>query len=1061
MSVAFMRRIGRCVGLALALAGVVSASAVAQSVGGSISPGSGESGVATTVVVTSSIPDAQVIGSSVNLQAVDSVGRATLVGSLRDDGREGDAVAGDRIFTLRFQIYETKLGSLTYRVSAAFQGRVTRVFSSPFNFTVAGATPTGISITSPANLAFLNLPAIVVSGVANDAQAAVAVNGVPATRSGTGFSATIPLIEGNNIVTAVAANANGTSATASIQVTLDTTPPRVTVDSPVNGFVTTEPSVGVSGIVNDIVVGTINPQQAAVTINGVAAEVSNRTYSRSAVPLSLGSNVITVVARDQTGNSATTTVTVTRREAAKRIRIVSGNDQSGLAGTRLSAPLVVQLLENGIPAANKPVIFKVVENDALFEPVSLRQQSFVATTDSQGQAQAQMVLGNRAGTGNNTVEAYAVGYEGTALFVASGRAGAAARISVDSGNNQFGAIGQALALPFVAVVTDVGHNRLGGVPVTFTVRQGNGQINGSSTFQTVTDSDGRALATLSLGPLGGQDNNVVEATFSGNSTFPAAFSASGLVPGDAAQTTISGVVLNNSNQPIPGVTMRLYRYQQGTSNNQHVAVGTPVVTNAAGAFRILRAPVGFIKLMADGSTSTGQGRLYPTLEYDMVTVAGRDNTVGMPIYLPELDPNARVCVSETQGGTLRMSSSPGFSLTIRAGAATFPGGSKTGCVSVTPVNPDKVPMVPGFGQQPRYVVTIQPVGTTFNPPAAISIPNVDGLAPNAKTEMYSYDHDLAAFVAIGTGTVSGDGSVIASDPGVGVIKAGWHCGGNPNSTGSAGTCPTCQKCQGSACVPQTGACDDQKRCTKDDKCVNGACVGTPVDTSAWTDDFSGQFDARLPPDIPNKLNRIFDFIPGMQGTKFKEARVGVKARFKNCCGENTGIIEKGMTEASGSFQLTAELRKVPLWGTPTISRELDFSVVIVSIDFQLGVYLKTSLRLNAEGGLRTNQCENENCVFGEANVSLDPELQSLFEAIACLETLWTTKVCGGVTITPLALRMNLAGRVTFNKPACGSGLGGSLSIGKVVARAEFSLDVPAAPQRIVIQYEVFGGVAQL
>lgn len=45
-------------------------------------------------------------------------------------------------------------------------------------------------------------------------------------------------------------------------------------------------------------------------------------------------------------------------------------------------------------------------------------------------------------------------------------------------------------------------------------------------------------------------------------------------------------------------------------------------------------------------------------------------------------------------------------------------------------------MVPGFGQQPRYVVTIQPVGTTFNPPAAIAIPNVDGLGPSAKTEMY-------------------------------------------------------------------------------------------------------------------------------------------------------------------------------------------------------------------------------------------------------------------------------------------------------------------------------------
>src|SRR5947207_9203595 len=97
---------------------------------------------------------------------------------------------------------------------------------------------------------------------------------------------------------------------------------------------------------------------------------------------------------------------------------------------------------------------------------------------------------------------------------------------------------------------------------------------------------------------------------------------------------------------------------------------------------------------------------------------------------------------------------------------------------------DKVPMMPGFGQQPRFIVTIQPVGTTFNPPAPITIPNVDGLKPRAVTEMYSYDHDLSMFVAIGTGTVSSDGSVIASNPGVGVLKAGWHCGGDPNQIGS-------------------------------------------------------------------------------------------------------------------------------------------------------------------------------------------------------------------------------------------------------------------------------------
>ena len=53
--------------------------------------------------------------------------------------------------------------------------------------------------------------------------------------------------------------------------------------------------------------------------------------------------------------------------------------------------------------------------------------------------------------------------------------------------------------PFVAVVTDAGHNRLANVLVTFTVAEGGGNFNGQSNLTVNTDSDGRALAILILG----------------------------------------------------------------------------------------------------------------------------------------------------------------------------------------------------------------------------------------------------------------------------------------------------------------------------------------------------------------------------------------------------------------------------------------------------------------------------------------------------------------------------------------------------------------------------------
>ena len=169
----------------------------------------------------------------------------------------------------------------------------------------------------------------------------------------------------------------------------------------------------------------------------------------------------------------------------------------------------------------------------------------------------------------------------------------------------------------------------------------------------------------------------------------------------------------------------------------------------------------------------------------MITVADQNNTIGMPIFMLPLDLDKGIFVDENTGGVLTLDEVPWFSLTIAPNSVTFPDGSKSGVISVTVVHSDKIPMVPNFGQQPRFIVTIQPSGAIFDPPAPITLPNVDGLAPGEVTEMYSFDHDLGQFVSIGTGTVSSDGLIIASDPGFGILKGGWHCGGNPSQTGSA------------------------------------------------------------------------------------------------------------------------------------------------------------------------------------------------------------------------------------------------------------------------------------
>ena len=101
-------------------------------------------------------------------------------------------------------------------------------------------------------------------------------------------------------------------STASVQVTLDTTPPRLAFSAPEPDSVTANATVNVSGIINDIVVGTINPLQATVFVNNVQAQVSNRSFFVPGLPLTVGPNVIRAVATDRSGNSTTTQMTVTR-----------------------------------------------------------------------------------------------------------------------------------------------------------------------------------------------------------------------------------------------------------------------------------------------------------------------------------------------------------------------------------------------------------------------------------------------------------------------------------------------------------------------------------------------------------------------------------------------------------------------------------------------------------------------------------------------------------------------------------------------------------------------------
>jgi hypothetical protein len=290
-----------------------------------------------------------------------------------------------------------------------------------------------------------------------------------------------------------------------------------------------------------------------------------------------------------------------------------------MIGTTLPEPLVVALLDQfGRPIQGRAVTFTVARTDGIVRAFPDEGRSVTVVTDDRGQASAQFQLGTRTGAGNNQVAVTSPGVVGELMFCASATVGPPAKINADAvmGESFRGITGAPLPMPQVVIVFDEGGNPVAGVPVTFTVTQGGGNIGGEPTITKATDSDGKAAITFTLGPEPGITNNVVTATFEGNPGVPVVFTASAATPGPANQTRVSGVVLDNANMPIPNATAKI--------------VGTPLqtVTNEQGQFSISGAPVGTITLIVDGSTST-RAETFPFLAFTITTIAGEDNTIGI------------------------------------------------------------------------------------------------------------------------------------------------------------------------------------------------------------------------------------------------------------------------------------------------------------------------------------------------------------------------------------------------------------------------------------------------
>lgn len=159
-----------------------------------------------------------------------------------------------------------------------------------------------VTLTSPL-YPVSNRSTVVVSGLATDSRlAAILVNGISVAFSpSTGaFTTTLTLPDGLQPIVVVAVDAGLHRGVAKSAVLVDTTPPAVRVNDPLNGLETNQSTVVVDGTVDDV--------NATVIVNGQDVRPNPGGSWRTTVALVVGSNTIRVSAVDEAGNRAANVV---------------------------------------------------------------------------------------------------------------------------------------------------------------------------------------------------------------------------------------------------------------------------------------------------------------------------------------------------------------------------------------------------------------------------------------------------------------------------------------------------------------------------------------------------------------------------------------------------------------------------------------------------------------------------------------------------------------------------------------------------------------------------------
>ena len=262
-------------------------------------------------------------------------------------------------------------------------------------------------------------------------------------------------------------------------------------------------------------------------------------------------------------------------------------------------------------------------------------------------------------------------------------------------------------------------------------------------------------------------------------------------------TVVFGYVRNSyTTEPIAGATIRVDAFPEANA-----------VTDENGRFELIDMPAPVFFVHVDGTTATNvpAGYLYPNVGKAFHSVPGQATQINhhghvFDVHLPLMALGDVKALSSSQATDVGFGAAGLQTLTnlfpdvdpslFNLLKVRFEPGSAfdqdtlaiANQAVVIPVPPDRLPSPLPPGVNPSLVISIQAIGaTSFDTPAQLTFPNLNGFPPGSKATLWSFDHDAGHFIPIGNMTVSIDGLTITTDPGVGVPAPGWHFVSDPRN----------------------------------------------------------------------------------------------------------------------------------------------------------------------------------------------------------------------------------------------------------------------------------------